>query len=768
MSIVAAFDKVIFFNETNKYCIFRLKTADEMIPSEAKISYGYHDHLIRFTAVGYDLPRTSEIQMELEGVWQNGRYGCQLQVERWREIVPPTLEGIRGYLASGLLKGIGEKTADAIVRQFGVDALNILEQQPDRLLEIRGISREKLEEIKAGYAESKAMRDLMILLAPFKVTPATALKIYQFFGPDGVRLLRQSPYRLCQVPTFGFKRVDAIVQKSGGDPRDPMRVQGALFYALEKSRSEKGHLFLGIEELIKSALLLLNEKIPQPGMQLGRQQAESALEWMILNNVVVNDHGSIYLPHVYTQERETARKAVTMALEVPEAVCLTSVMERVKSQLGITLSKRQTEAVEMIFQHNIGIITGGPGTGKSTVLKAVIETYRMLYPKRIIKLAAPTGKASRRMAETTGVMDAQTLHSLLKLYGGDSNWQKNNDKLDADLVIVDETSMMDMWLAWQLFQHLRAGTKLLLVGDADQLESVGAGDVFHELINSGIVPVTVLDEIFRQAKDSPIPYNAKYITAGKTDLHYSKDYFDFIRADTQEEAAAMVRSLYKKEIAVSGIGQVQILCPFRTRGEASSDSLNAVIREDINPPDPERPEVTFGGQMFRLHDKVMQIKNNYDLTLFDQDGEQISVGVFNGETGSISKIESGIVTVDFDGRFAKYPLENLCELELAYASTVHKAQGSEYDTVIIPLLVAHRILLTRNLLNTAITRAKRRVLLVGQIKAMYIAIHTDKKGKRKTHLAERMEQYYQTQLPRNKTADTAAIPATAEDVRRAS
>ena len=750
MGIVAAFDKVLFFNEASKYCVLRLKTADDMIPADAKSPYRYSDHLIRFTAVGYDLPRTNAIQMELNGVWQSGRYGCQLQVEHWQEIVPPTLEGIRGYLASGLLKGIGQKTADAIVQRFGTDSLNVLEHEPERLLEIKGITEEKLEDIKTGYAESKVMRDLMTLLAPFKVTPATALKIYEHFGPDGVKLLRQSPYRLCQVSGFGFKRVDAIVQKSGGDLLDPMRVQGALFYSLERSRSEKGHLYLGAEEMIKNSLQLLNEKIPQLDQKFRHQQVEDALESMILNNVVVSNKGSIYLPHVYTQESETACKAVQMALEVPEPVHLAPVMERIKGRLGISLSQKQSEGVEMVFRHNLSIITGGPGTGKSTVLKAVIEAYRTLYPRKVIKLAAPTGKASRRMAETTGIMDAQTLHSLLHLHGGES-WQKKKRDLDADLVIVDESSMMDMWLAWQLFQRLRPGTKLLLVGDADQLESVGAGDVFHELIDSGIVPVTVLDEIFRQAKDSPIPHNAKYINEGSTELYFCRD-FAFIQADTQEEAAILVRSLYKREIAQSGIDQVQILSPYRTRGAASSDALNEAIREEINPPLQGKPEVMFGGSMFRLDDRVMQMKNNGLIQFRDDTGKELAPGVFNGEIGRVHDIQPGKVVVNFDDRYADYSLDDLSELTLSYASTIHKAQGSEYDTVIIPLLMAHRILLTRNLLYTAVTRAKRRVLLVGQIKALYTAIHTSRKGKRKTLLAERMRVYHQSQTM--KASDT--------------
>ena len=397
MSIVAAFDKALFVNSASKYCVVRLKTADIMIPDDARSPYRYGDHLIRFTAVGYDLPQTDAVKMELEGTWVKGKYGCQLQVERWREIVPPTVEGIRGYLASGLLKGIGEKTADAIVQRFGTESLNILENQPEKLLEIRGITRERLEEIRTGYAESREMRELMMLLAPFKVTPTTAMKIYEHFGPGGVELLRRSPYRLCQISGFGFKRVDAIVQKSGGEPHDPMRVQGALFYALEKSRSEGGHLFLEAETLVKEALLLLNERISQAGLRIERQEVEQELRNMVVTNVVVSNKGNVYLPHVFAQESETACKIVDMLLEEPEPMRLGPVMERVKGRLGIVLSQRQSDAVRMVFRHDLSVITGGPGTGKSTILKAVIEAYRLLYPKGTILLGAPTGKASRRM-----------------------------------------------------------------------------------------------------------------------------------------------------------------------------------------------------------------------------------------------------------------------------------------------------------------------------------------------------------------------------------
>ena len=757
MSIVAAFDKTLFFNPASRYAVLRLKTADIMIPQEARSPYHFRDHLIRFTAVGYDLPQTGAVKMELEGTWVSGRYGCQLQVEHWHEIVPPTIEGIRGYLASGLLKGIGEKTADAIVNRFGADSLNVLERHPERLLEIRGITEDKLEEIKSGYAESKVMRELLTLLAPFKVTPTTAMKIYQHFGATGVELLRKSPFRLCQVPGFGFRRVDAIVQKSGGDLHDPMRIQGALFYALEKSRSEGGHLYLETDYLLRSALQLLNEKIPTPEERLGQQAVERELETMILTNVVVSNKGNIYLPLVFTQEQDTARKAVEMALEVPVPVNLAPALEQVKSKLGIVLSRRQTEGVQMVFRHNLSIITGGPGTGKSTILKAVVEAYRLLYPNGIISLAAPTGKASRRMAETTGIDSAQTLHSLLKLRGEDGGWRKR-EPLNTDLLIVDEASMTDMWLAHQLFSRLRPGTKVLLVGDADQLESVGAGNVFQELIDSGIIPVTVLDEIFRQAKGSLIAYNARSINEGSGELHYGTD-FAFIRADSQPEVAELIRGLYKKEAAVTGIAQVQILCPFRSEGEASAQSMNEAIRDEINPASQDKPEVVHGGKLFRLNDRVMQIKNNYDIVLRDSDGKQSAIGVFNGETGFVSAIQGGTVTVNYDGRYADYPMESLDELELAFAMTIHKAQGGECDTVIIPMLAAHKILLSRNLLYTAVTRAKRRVLLVGQKKALFMAVSKTRKGKRNTLLAERMRLYHHAMTCK---------PSSAEEIKKAS
>lgn len=742
MPIVALLDKVLYWNAASKYSVLRMKTEDTGVPEVARGPHNPYDHLIRFTAVGYEIPQTSTVKLELDGTWKEGKYGLQYHVERWREVIPPTLEGVRGYLASGLLKGIGEKTADAIVGQFGVDALRILEDQPQRLLEIRGITEERLSQIRASYAENRRMRDLLTLLAPYHVTPAAARRIYEHLGPVCADLVRQSPYHLCQVPGFGFKRVDAIVRKSGGDLSDPRRIRGALLYALEDARAKKGHLYLEGEEWFKSGMKLLNERQPLPQLRVQREQVEAELTGMILDDQIVSNRGNVYLPGCFRQESETARNIVELLLKRPGPVELTHTLEEVKRRLGITLSRRQNEGVRMVFRHNFSIITGGPGTGKTTVLKTVIQVYRRLYPRERLLLAAPTGKASRRMAEATGVAEAQTLHSLLGLYGEEGvNQAQRQEPLEAGLLIVDESSMMDMWLAHKLFQRLRPGTKVLLVGDADQLESVGAGSVFQELIDCGIIPVTVLDEIFRQAKDSLIAYNAKFINEEKTTLFYGPD-FVFQPAESQAEAAELIRTLYREQAEQVGAEQVEILCPFKTEGETSALNLNAVIREAVNPQTGAVPELTFGGKSFRLHDKVIQLKNNYKRKLFNRDWQQIGEGVFNGDVGTVREIGQNRLVVDYEGRLAEYTADLLDELELSYAMTIHKSMGSEYSTVIIPLFAAHRLLLTRNVIYTAITRAKKRVILVGEKRALYMAIHSNGKGQRNTQLAQRICLYH--------------------------
>lgn len=734
MSYIGTYDGTIFYNPASRYCIINVKTADQSIPPQARSTRQYQDHLIRFVAVGYELPRTDAVQIELDGEWINSKHGQQLQIEQWHEIVPRTADGVEGYLSSGLIKGIGSKMAAEIVARFGVGTLDILEKNPERLLEIKGITENRLEDIKTSYAENRMLQDLMTLLSPYKVTPKTALKIYQHFGPGSVDILKNNPFELCRISGFGFKRVDAIVQKNGGDLHDTMRIKGALIYSLDEIRGKQGHLYLEKESLANIGLKLLNEKIPIPGMRLQKQEVEEVLQDMILNGMLVLCRENVYLPRIFELEDGAARQIAKRLITASTARQIVPLLEQIKTEMGISLSAKQDKAVRMAFRHNLSIITGSPGTGKTTVLKTILEVYRLLQPEGKIMLMAPTGRASRRMAESTGFEEAKTLHSGLGLGSEEDEKSRKKDSalLDADLIIVDEFSMVDMWLAKQFFERLKDGCRVVLVGDADQLPSVGAGNVFHELIGCGLVPVTVLDEIFRQTKDSLIAHNAKFINEGSTKLYYGPD-FVFHACDSQNEAAEQIMERYCNEIAESGIERVQILSPFRSEGAASAEQLNEAIREMVNPFRSAEEEIRLGLKCFRVGDRIMQTKNT----------DKVS----NGDLGFIRYIketEDGKrVGLDFGpNREMEYGVEDLVNLDLSYATTIHKAMGSEYETVIIPLLKAHTVMLYRNLLYTAITRAKKRVVLVGQKAVLFMAIHRNEISKRNTSLGERICLYY--------------------------
>ena len=452
----------------------------------------------------------------------------------------------------------------------------------------------------------------------------------------------------------------------------------------------------------------------------------------MLYGELVSTGGNIYQIHAFAQEDETAQKIAAILAAKPEAVDITQALEHIRSNLGINLSQRQCEAVYMAFRSNLSIITGSPGTGKTTVLRAIIQVFSFLYPKGKILLAAPTGRASRRMAESTGFMTAKTMHSLLGLMGDEGFTKEKPEPLDADLIIVDESSMIDMWLARQFFGRVRQGTKIVLVGDVDQLQSVGAGDVFRQLISSGLIPVTVLNQIFRQSKDSRIAVNAQRINAGDTRLDFGED-FRFIKSETQEEAAEVICRAYLNLVKQYGVEKVQILSPYRTEGACSTDQLNLVIREMVNPLQEGAVDLKVGSNFFRVGDKVMQRKN------IDK--------VSNGDIGYIRKMlrnDKGDmhVTIEFsDSRIVEYEMEDMTHIELAYATTIHKAMGSEYDYVVMPIIRSHARMLSRNIFYTAVTRAKKQVYLVGQKAALMVAIHKKVDGKRNTLLGERTGKY---------------------------
>lgn len=447
----------------------------------------------------------------------------------------------------------------------------------------------------------------------------------------------------------------------------------------------------------------------------------------------MSNKGRIYQMSCFVQEDETARKIAEMLSIPSERADIETALEGVRKNLGIALSQRQSEAVYMAFRSNLSIITGSPGTGKTTVLRAIIEVYQALYPEGKIMLAAPTGRASRCMAESTGRNDAKTLHSLLRLLG-DSGFvrDKKQEPLDAGLIIVDESSMIDMWLARQFFQRVKLGTRVVLVGDVDQLQSVGAGDIFRELINWGKIPVTVLNEIFRQKKDSLISYNAKNINEDNTNLYYGDD-FVFIKCKTQEEAADILRRTFCEQVKKYGIEHVQSLSPLRTDGLTAVEQLNRTIRELVNPADGDIPDLKIGSRYFRENDKVMQTKNNSKAS--------------NGDIGFIQKIAPDDknemrVTIEFaKDRVVEYGIQDMANIELAYATTIHKAMGSEYDIVVLPIIRSHAIMLKRNVVYTAISRARHRVILVGQKGMLFMAIHKNDTGQRNTLLGERIGKY---------------------------
>lgn len=731
MSYIGTYDGTIYHNPANQYCVIHVKSSDTGIPEGYRSPVRKKDHLIRFTAVGYSLPLTDTIQMELEGEWVNGKYGYQLHVTECRELIPETEDGIHGYLASGLIKGIGPKLAENIVKRFGKDSLSVLEKEPERYLEIRGISENKLEEIRQSYLESHALKDIMILLSPFKVTPKTAMKIYQELGPAGAELLRKSPYELCRLPGFGFRRVDLIARKTNGNLHDPMRIRGAVFCSLSDAAAQKGHLFLPRKELLEQSLSLLNAAIPLPAMKVTPPEAENALTDMVLHGNVVSAKDQVYLPKFFCQEDETARSVAKLIRHRPPNIDISVQLQKIISESGLTLSKEQQLAVETAFRTNLSIITGSPGTGKTTVLKIILTIVQTLYKKARIIMMAPTGRASRNMAESTGFTGARTMHSVLHLYSSEEVDQNTSEGyLDAAMIIVDECSMIDMWLGWKFFSRVKPGTKLILVGDPDQLPSVGPGAVFRELIQCGLIPVTRLVQIFRQAEGSSIPYNAALINQGETRLTFGND-FQFLTAADQAEAAEKIRQLYCQAVEKYGMEQVQILAPFRSSGEASANELNLVIQETVNPFRSTEEEIRLGQKTFRAHDRIMQTKN--------------TEAVSNGDLGFLESVEdtgSGKkAQLAINGLELTYSMEALAHVDLAYATTIHKFMGSQTRIVLIPVLMSQYSMLYRNLIYTAVTRAKEKVILVGEKRALFMAIHRADTSRRNTMLRERIRLY---------------------------
>ena len=685
------------------------------------------------TAVGYYLPTAKSVEYEFQGEWiKSEKYGRQLQVTSYEPIIPDTKQGIVGFLSSGLIKGIGVKTARAIVDKFGLDAIKIIETNPKQLTEIKGISEKKLEKILSSYEANRALKSVVTFLAPYNIGINKIMRIYKFFGPATVSIIQENPFELCRINGFGFKTADEIAKKINFLPNDERRIKAAANYILEDSQLS-GHLFLEKRDFRNRLITLLNEGFDIPCVI--QKEADNAVVNMINEGTLCTDTDSIYTKKCFEAEGLTAQKIVDVLLaEKKHIIPSEQDIREVEQSLNIRLAEKQKEAVIMCLESGFSIITGGPGTGKTTTLKTILALYRK-YVNGDVLLMAPTGKAARRMEESTHI-PASTIHSALCLSADEDTDEEDikdsgrKDPITNTLIVVDEFSMVDMFLAHSLFQRIGKGSQILLVGDPDQLPSVGPGNVFRELIESRVIPVTVLDVVYRQAETSPIIKNAAKINTGDYSLEYS-DEFSLIRSTSDEDAKKKIITSYSEAIKNYGMDNVQVLSPFRTKGEICVNQLNEEIQNLVNPPSKNKKEFQYGKRTFREGDRIIQIKNNKYAS--------------NGDVGVLVAIEKDeddelVFVIDFSAnRRVFYAKTNLEYLDLAYAVTVHKSQGSEYSVVVLAMTNSFYIMLKRNLLYTAVTRAKNKVVIIGQEKAVLTAIHKNDIDKRNTKLGEKIK-----------------------------
>ena len=591
-----------------------------------------------------------------------------------------------------------------------------------------------MRRIDYAYEETKALSDLMIYLAPFGVSMKKAAMIKEEFGDQSLQIVKTDPFQLCRIKGFGFMTVDSIARKTKVSLKHPMRYAGAINYVLDEARVS-GHLFLSVDETVGRCYDLLNSDCESEVVSEG--EIRQAISNERLESRIYVEGTRVYLSYERMCEVKAAKRIVSMILQedFEEIYDLDEKIDQAEQTLKQKLAPSQRKAVKLCLSHPISIMTGGPGSGKTTTLRFILDIYKKEYPSNEILLAAPTGRASRRMAEQTG-MFASTLHSALGLITDEESPLNDTELLPADLIVVDEFSMVDMRLAYILLERIKPGAQLLIVGDADQLPSVGAGNVLREMIRSEKVPTAVLDTIFRQASNSRIIINAHAINHNDTHLQYGDD-FQMLEVQNAEDAAQLVVKNYLQEVSQYGLENVQILSPFRKRGAVASNALNETIRDLVNPASKRKMELKCGSRVFRVGDRIMQTANRN--------------GVSNGDVGLITGMEKADdeVFVDIrllDGRELRYSKDMMEDVEFSYCLTIHKSQGQEYPVIIVPLLKEHYIMLRRNLLYTAVTRAKAKVILIGQRQAVYIAIHKCDVGQRNTVLADRIVAYYNREM----------------------
>lgn len=680
-------------------------------------------------------------RVELTGQWtEHKTYGHQFRAETCKTLAPATLTALKNYLASGLIKGVGESTAQAIVQTFGMETLDVLEKEPARLAEVPGIGQIRAQTIGASYGAQLGLRDIMLGLQKYGVTIGQAMKLYKIYGELCLAKIEENPYRLIDdVEGIGFKTADAIARNGGVEPDAPYRLRAGLKYTLQWARQE-GHTYLPREKLVEVAAGLLQADIAP----VERTLTELLLEGQLIQEQLPGEDG-IFLPGMFRTEQDCALRLLRLqgqsALDNPFFRPKAQIA-RLEQQLDITLAPAQRQAVELALKAGALVITGGPGTGKTTILRFVITLLEEMGTE--YALCAPTGRAAKRMGEATG-RDASTIHRLLEYSYGEGGFGRNAENtLLADVVIVDEMSMVDVPLMAALLRALAPGTRLIMVGDSDQLPSVGPGNVLRDMVDSGQIPVVRLTEIFRQSGRSAIVTNAHRINEGQMPILEGLEDFGFEPMEEQEAVIRRLIALNSGKAAKLGaqepLQDIQVLAPMK-KGPLGVYNLNKRLQEALNPPAHKKKERKYGDVVFREGDKVMQIKNDYRLAWtrsLPHQPPEMGEGVYNGDLGTIMSIDLYDQTLEVlfdDGRSAVYSFSMLEELELAYCISIHKSQGSEFPIVLLPLLGGPPMLLNRNLLYTAVTRARHMVCILGRQSCIQQMVRNNQVKRRYSGLA---------------------------------
>ncbi len=735
-TLTGIIDHIIFRNETNGYTVFSMMTEGKEL-----------------TCVGSFQTIQEGLTIEAEGVMtEHAVYGEQLKVDHFEIKTPESKEAIEQYIGSGAIKGIGKNIAHRIVLKFGEDTLRIMEDEPERLIEVRGISERKAREIAVQVHAQSDLRKAMMFLQKYGITQQLGVRIYQEYGEEMYDILQKNPYKMAEdIDGVGFLTADKIAAKVGINADSDFRIQSGLLYELGKAAAD-GSVYLPKEVLIRRGIELL---------EVSREGAEHALMNLAIDRkVVLKQTGSeqdttiVYAGRYYYLELNCAKMLLDLNLDSEDSDDLIEAKMRTLEKTGkIHLEDEQRMAVKSAAKHNVLILTGGPGTGKTTTINEIIRYF--LKDVKAVLLGAPTGRAAKRMTETTGY-EAQTIHRMLEISSGEGDdaltrFERNDtNPLEADVIIIDEMSMVDISLMHSLLSAVAQGTKLILVGDVNQLPSVGPGSVLRDLIASEAFPTVRLSRIFRQAESSDIVVNAHKINRGEpiAFTNKSRDFFFLRRSDPNLIISNMIELIRDKlpPYVKAASSEIQVLTPMR-KGVLGVERLNRILQEYLNPPSDEKAEKLYGDKLFRTGDKVMQVKNNYQLEWEVRGRYGIAVeegsGIFNGDMGVIREINDYAQTLEIefdDGRFVDYPFASLEELELSYAITIHKSQGSEYPAVVLPILSGPKMLMTRNLLYTAVTRAKSCVVILGSESSIQDMIGNESEQLRYTSLDERIRE----------------------------